>query len=451
MDPTELLRAADRHRAAGRLHEARQICSGVLRLAPNDANALHLLGVILLQDGDPQAAVPLVERAIKAQRGNAQFHRTMGMALRSLGDFEGAISHLRRALRLRADDYHSHAALGMALHAAGHFAESALSLRRALALNPAEPDAHFHLAIALLNAGDFERGWEEYEFRPARRELESKGLFRYAPEWRGEDLRGRTLLVHGEQGYGDSIQFARYVPLVAERGGKLVLVVRPELLPLFAGLPVAALLAAGSRLPPADFACALGSLPRIFGTRVDTIPAPIPYLAPPAERLERWRARMAGDGRARIGLVWAGSPTHSNDRNRSMPLAALAGIGAIPGLRLYSLQKGPAAAQLSGSGMAVEPLGDELADFADAAAALSQIDVLVSVDTSVVHLAGALGRPALLLLPAGLDWRWLIGRDDSPWYPTLRLVRQRTPGDWAGVVERVAAELTAGAAAVRRA
>lgn len=373
------------------------------------------------------------------------------MALRALGDCEGAISHLRRALRLKPDDYHSHSELGMALHAAGRLPESTASLRRALALNPDNADAHFHLAIALLNAGDFERGWEEYEYRPARRELEAGGLFRHAPEWRGEDLDGRTLLLHGEQGFGDSIQFARYVPLVIERGGKVVLVVRAELLSLLAGLPVAAVAAVGGNLPAADYACALGSLPRIFGTRVATIPAAIPYLAPPPERMERWRTRLARNGAVRVGLVWAGSPTHSNDRNRSMPLAALARLSNIARVRLYSLQKGAAAAQIPGSGMDLDPLGDELADFGDTAAALSQIDLLVSVDTSVAHLAGALGRPVLLLLPTGVDWRWLSGREDSPWYPSLRLLRQRNPGDWPGVAERVAAELATGADAARRA
>lgn len=433
---------AEAHRTAGRTAEAGQICREALRGDPNSADALHLLGLITLQAGDPQAAVPLVERALKARHGVAQFHRTIGVALRHLGEFDAAISHFRRALRSKPDDYHCHSELGFALHAIGSVAESGASFKRALALNPGAPDAHFHLSIPLLNSGDFERGWAEYEFRPERIAFEQSGVFAQCPEWRGQDLAGKALVVRGEQGFGDTIQFARYVPLLAARGATVVLFARPELLPVLAALPGVSQLGSHGNLPAADYCCLLGSLPGCFGTTPENIPATIPYLAPPAASVERWRGRFDGVNGLRVGLVWAGSPTHSNDRNRSMALAELAGLGKIPGVTFFSLQKGPAAAQTASSGLILVPLADQLQDFGDTAAVLMQLDLLVCVDTSVAHLAGALGRPVWLLLPTGLDWRWLSRRDDSPWYPTMRIFRQEEPGDWAGVAERVGRALT---------
>ena len=436
-----LLKAAEAHRAAGRMAEAAQVCHEALRSAPNGADALHLLGLITLQAGDPGAAVPLVERALKARPGVAQFHRTIGVALRHLGEFDAAISHFRRALRSLPDDYHCHVGLGFALHATGSVAESAASFKRALALNPGAPEAHFFLSIPLLNSGDFERGWSEYEFRPERIAFERTGIFAQCPEWRGQDLANKTLVLRAEQGFGDTIQFARYVPLLAAQGATIVLFAQAELLPVLAALRGVSQLSSRGQLPAANYCCLLGSLPGRFGTRLENIPAATPYLTAPAASIERWRGRFDGVNGLRVGLVWAGSPTHSNDRNRSMPLAVFAALGKIPGITFFSLQKGPAAAHTANPDLPLVPLADELQDFGDTAAALLQLDLLVCVDTSVAHLAGALGRPVWLLLPAGVDWRWLSNRDDSPWYPTMRIFRQEKPGDWEGVVARVGTAL----------
>ena len=447
-----LLAEADAHRRAGRNAEAERLCRQVLQLAPDQPDALHLLGLTLVQAGNARLAIPLVERALAARPDAAQFQRTLGMALYQCGEFAAAIARLESALGAMPGDFSTHLHLGFALHSSGRIEEAGETLERALALNRDLPEAHFYVAISLLCRGEFERGWREYEARPSRVDYERQGLFKRFREWRGENPAGATVLLYSEQGYGDTIQFARYVPLLAARGARPVLRALPELVHLMSTLPgVAQVSIAGEPPPAADYVCLLGSLPGLFGTRLDTIPATVPYLQAPQGYLEFWRERLGARSGFRVGLVWAGNPSHSNDANRSLPLAALEPLAEVPGVTLYSLQKGAATSQAGDSGLALTPLGDELFDFADTAGALAQMDLVVTVDTSVAHLAGATGVPVWLLLPTGPDWRWLAGREDSPWYPTMRIFRQHAPGDWTAVVARVAAALTERAAASRSA
>jgi hypothetical protein len=260
--------------------------------------------------------------------------------------------------------------------------------------------------------------------------------------WSGENLAGRTLLIYDEQGLGDAIHFARYVPLAARAGGKVVFAVRPALRRLFSCLEGISLVSVEEELPPFDLHCPLLTLARFYGPSQDVPPPPAPYLTADDGEVARWKARL-GAG-PRVGLCWAGNPAYSRDRERSIPLDLLKPLFELQGIRWFNCQRDTRPADqplLHALGERLAPIARDFHDFSDTAAALSALDLIISVDTSIIHLAGALGRPAWLMLPAVPDWRWLLGRDDSPWYPSLRLFRQTAPGDWAGVVERVRAEL----------
>jgi hypothetical protein len=256
------------------------------------------------------------------------------------------------------------------------------------------------------------------------------------------------MLVYSEQGIGDTIQFVRYAPLLARRGARVILQCQPELKPLFQSLEgVDCVLSTSEALPPFDVQAPLLSLPLALGTTLESIPAQVPYLKADPALAEAWRAKLAPAGRClKVGLAWAGNPKHRNDRNRSMPLSVLAPLAGVGGVRFYSLQKGDAAGQAKGPppGMDLVDLTQELNDFADTAAFVANLDLVISVDTAAVHLAGAMAKPVWTLLPFFSDWRWLLDREDSPWYPTMRLFRQRTRGEWGGVVERVVKELDRG-------
>ena len=302
----------------------------------------------------------------------------------------------------------------------------------------------FDLAETLLLLGDFERGWREYDYRynlPHTFRLERKVQ---RPRWDFRLLDGATILVHDEQGYGDSFQFLRLVPRVKERGGRVVLQVHPDLMSFARRMSgYDELLARGEPPPPFDLHAELMSLPLILGLKLSELPGPMPYLAADPARIEKWRKRLAGLPRPLVATVWAGRPTHLNDHNRSMPIEQLAPLGAA-GVTFVSIQKGPKSdqAKTPPPGLSMISLSDEIADFDDTAAILSVVDLLISVDSSPVHLAGALGRPAWVMLPFIPDWRWLLGRDDTPWYPTVRLFRQQQRGDWSSVIGAMAQALT---------
>jgi hypothetical protein len=322
---------------------------------------------------------------------------------------------------------------------------AARSYEEALRLKPDYADAHLNRALLWLLLGDFERGWPEYEWRWRCRGF-PKPAFRQ-PAWDGSPLQGRTILLHAEQTLGDTLQFIRYAPLVRQRGGKGLLVVPPPLLSLLARCPgVDGLAAQGSPLPDFDIHAPLLSLPGLFRTTLATIPAEVPYLAADPQLVERWRREEDRlTGAFRVGLVWQGPSKHQWDRQRSLPLERFEPLARLPGVRLFRLQPGPGAEQLRSIGerFPVIDLGSRLdpASFEDMAAVMASLDLIISVDSDLAHLAGALGRPVWLLLPFAPDWRWLLGREDSPWYPTMRLFRQKEPGNWDGVVDAVVGDL----------
>ncbi len=480
----DALDAAVNHHMAGRADLAQRHYRSILGAEPAQPDALHLFGVLQAQQGAPASAIPPIRRSLRIRPSAAQPWTHLGAALRATDRPEEAEATLRRALALDPAAADALEAMGAVLHGLARYPQARGWLIRAAALRPGHPEtlvnlgtvlrdqrrfadaeacfdrvlarqpahaapllagAHLARAVGRLVQGDLPGGWEGFEHRWRRFAT---------PPWTGEPLNGATILLHMEQGYGDALQFVRYAPLVAQAGGRVIVETHQLLFRLLASLgPSVQILVRGPEPPPHDVHCPLMSLPRAFATDLATIPAGVPYLAPERGDVNRWRDRLqaspAGkpDG-LRVGLVWAGNPRHRNDRNRSLPTAALRPLLAVPGVRFFSLQTGDARGDLArlaaGTPDAViaDPM-DGVRDFADTGAILANLDLLITVDTAIVHLAGAMGVPAWLLLPYAPDWRWLLDRADSPWYPSLRLFRQPRPGDWATTLGTAAAVLKA--------
>jgi tetratricopeptide (TPR) repeat protein len=367
-----------------------------------------------------------------------------GVALAEIDRIDEALACYEKVLRVEPNGVAAHVNRGNAFLKSVRMEEALASYGRALALEPDNVDANFNAALTRLCMGDYHDGWKQYEYRWKRKDLAAQRGDFSQPAWDGQqDLTGKTVLLHAEQGLGDTLQFVRYAPLVAARGAKVLLAVQPPLKMLMCSVPgVSAIFADGDVLPDFDLHCALLSLPLAFGTKLETIPATIPYVCPYPERIDAWRPRLPQHGRRRIGLCWAGNPVHSNDRNRSMQLEYLRRVLSVPGLDFVSVQKAVSdadAAILREHGVA--QLGQEFADFSDTAAVIAMLDLIIAVDTSVAHLAGAMGKAVALLIPYSPDWRWLRDRTDSPWYPSMRIFRQKVIGDWSDPVERVRCEL----------
>ena len=504
----QLAKAVRQHQA-GHLAEAEHLYRRVLQNDPCNVDALHLLGVITLQQGRPDLAIDLISRAIKLNPGEASFHANKGVAFKDLGRWDEAIvcyrsaiglqpqqpeahnslgnalalsarpdeaqASYRRAIALRPDYAEAHYNLGITLKEQGR-AEDAVdcyrkaiaarpdyqeahynlgnafrdlrqldaavaSYRRAIELRPDFPDAHHNLALALLAQGNLAAGWPEYEWRWNTSQLSSARRGFIQSQWRGEPAEGRTLLIHAEQGFGDTIQFCRYAPLAAKRGLRVILEVQEPLLRLLRDLPgVDVVLPRGADLPAFDLHCPMLSLPLALHTTLSTIPTAPSWPAADQSRANAWRSRLArvcGPGPL-IGLAWAGKPSNLADSRRSIAPDRLTPLFKVPGLQFLGLQ------QADLKPPANIPLPDfmgEMSDFADTAALIANLDLVIAVDTAVAHLAATLGKPVWLLDRFDACWRWLDGRRDSPWYPTLRLYRQKRPGDWDAVLAEVTRDL----------
>ncbi len=460
----------------GRYGAALESYERALRQAPNKADLHSGAGATLASLGRLEEAIAALQRAVSLNPRHAAAHANLGEVLVDVQRYEEAVSHCLLAVEIDPHFTNGLNNLGRALERLNRDEEAETAYRRVLELEPGHaqanynlgallhrkgeldaprelfargaqsgedlPEAHYNHALLLLRQGDFAHGFEEYEWRWRCNDFPSPARGFDAPQWQGEELAGRKILLHAEQGVGDAIQFARYAPLVTARGGRVLFEVQPELKELMQSLAgVETVLAKGDFLPAFDLHCPLLSLPRAISTRVDTIPAAVPYLhAEPG----LWRSLRRGPS-LHAGLVWAGNPGHVNDRNRSMPLEAFSPLAQISGIRWFSLQKGPASAEAAAppAGLDLQNLAPDLQSFADTAAILQNLDLVVTVDTAVAHLAGALGLRVWVLLPHSPDWRWMLDREDSPWYPTMRLFRQPAPGDWGSVIERLAHELEA--------
>lgn len=431
---------------AGDLGAAISAYRRAVELKPAYAEAWVTLGLALQASGRPLEAAEAYRAAVRLKPDLADAHNNLGNVLHDLGQLEASADALSKAVELKPDFAEAHANLGVSLGDLGQNREAITAYRTAIRLNPELPEAHHNLGMILLQSGDFAEGWREYEWRWKCKSNRFPVNFTQ-PKWEGEDLRGRTILLHAEQGAGDAIQFVRYAPMVAERGGRVIVQCPRPLVRLFRQMPNAAqIIAAGDPLPQFDLHCPLMSLPLAFATTLESIPANVPYVTPEPDVVQNWAQKLNGDGGPlRIGLAWAGNPSHQKDKERSISLPSLAPLAAAKGITFYSLQKGTTAAQAARppAGMALIDLTSELTDFADTAALIANLDLIITVDTAIAHLAGAMGKRTWVLLPFAADWRWMLARDDSPWYPTLRLFRQCAAGDWREVIDRVAAELVA--------
>jgi tetratricopeptide (TPR) repeat protein len=422
--------------------EALACSDRVLTLRPDMPEIFSNRGNALWCLRRPAEALASYEAALALKPDYADAHNNRGLVLLELNRPDEALPSFDRALALKPGYTDALINRGNAMRDLKRAGEAIECYDAALAINPDLADGHWNKALEQLLTGQFEQGFANYEWRWKRAGTVARDFAQ--PQWRGEDLTGKIILLHAEQGFGDIIQFVRYAPMVAARGATVILEGPDALLQLLSGIEgVTALVSRGAPLPPFDLHCPLMSLPLAFGTTLATVPAALPYLRVPPASSEKWQGRLPRSGLPRVGLVWSGTATHKNDHNRSFPLERLAPLLAKPGMQFVSLQRelrdadAPALAAFP----ALLRLETDLADFADTAAVIAELDLVIAVDTAVAHLAGALGKPVWILLAHVQDWRWLLDREDSPWYPSARLFRQPQIGDWDSVIGRLAGEL----------
>lgn len=432
--------------ALGRLDESVACFRDAHSRAPGAPAALLALGSCELARRRPSDAEGWFRRAVALAPDNAAAHEHHGIALAAMDRHDEALAALSRAERMAretGEPVDAYANIGIGLCETGHASEGIRVLVDGLRERP-NLNGFLQLGPALLSLGHYRAGWRYYEHRWLAEPFASMRADYGVPHWMGQPLEGRTILVRSEQGLGDMFQFVRYLPLLKARGARVLFQPLEGLDTIARRFPgIDHMLADGERLPALDFCANLMSLPLAFGTTVATIPAEVPYLSPDPAYLAKWAPRFADRSRPRVGLAWAGRPTHRSDRLRSMHLDQLAPILDVEGVRFVSLQKGPAGAQAEAVPERVDwdGVGAELDDLDDAAAVLSGLDLLIAVDTGLAHLAGAMGKPVWVMLQTPSEYRWMAGREDTPWYPTMRLFRQDTPRAWEAVVARVAESL----------
>jgi len=423
----------------GRFEEAESCYRRAIEIAPQFAEPMSNLGALLAARGRVEDAKAWYNQAIAADSQLAPAHNNLGAALARLDRPDEAVNCHRQAIVLKPDFAEAHYNLGVALQSQARFEEALASYDKAVAFQRDYIDAHWSRALVLLAIGRFAEGWLEHEWRWRRKQQPPRSFSQ--PLWRGEPLEGRTILLHAEQGIGDTLQFIRYVPYVVERGARVIVQVHPSLVRLLSAAYSDRAQVISEAQPPPDFDVhvPLLSLPLAFATTLETIPAAVPYLAADSALAARWRERLGQERAFKVGVVWAGNPQHTNDYRRSMGLDCLLPLfDATPSVRWFSLQVGERSTDLTKlPAGTITSLTDKLTDFSETAAAIAGLDLIITVDTAAAHLAGALGKPVWLMLPFVPDWRWLLDRDDSPWYPTARLFRQAAPGNWTSVVDRV--------------
>jgi len=474
--------AALQHHQSGRLSEAEALYRQILAASPDHIGALQYFGVLAYQVGRSELALELIRRSLVLEPNDARAHyhladvyrvlqrhdeaitsfrqalalepnfpdayNNLGLALSAQGYSEDATGAFRRAIELRPGYALAHFNLGATLAAAGHADAAIAAYRRAIALRPDEPDFHWNLALSLLPAGQWEEGWQEYEWRVRRPHLARPDLT--APPWNGGDITGRTLLIHQEGGFGDVLHFIRYLPMVLARGpARILFEGGAPILSLMKMQPgIAETIERGRPLPAHDFHCPLPSLPRLFQTNLQNIPARVPYLVIDPEMQSSWRRKLSGapdqSGTRRpllVGLNWAGSAQPADYRSRR--LDTFASLARVPNVTFVSLQKGEESGQSAKAppGLRIIDAAAEVEGFLELAALVSCLDAVATVDTAVAHLAGALAIPTWILLPTLPDFRWMHGREDSPWYPTVRLFRQQDAHSWAPPIEQMVALL----------
>jgi Flp pilus assembly protein TadD len=429
---------------SGEAEQAIDAFHRALQLRPDLAEACNNLGIVLLSVGRVDEAIAVLQRAVTLQPNYANAHHNLGAALYTKGDLDGSLSAFAKAAQLQPDSPDTLNELGRLLRSKGDLEGAAATFRRAIALAPDLARAHCNLGLLLLLKGEYREGWKEYEWW---QRLQGGKLLTALAQlrgrmWDGSELRGRRiLLMPMGWGLGDQIQLVRYVPLVQRRGGKIILQCDPPLRRLFQRLDgLHHLITSDQPAPEYDVHCPLIDLPRVFDTNVDTIPAAQQYLHADPSLIESWRNRLTdAGGRLKVGLAWAGRADYCEDRTRTIALTRFTPLLQVPDIWFCSLQKGKAAEQIQTLPADLRPLDwtADLNDLADTAALIHNLDLIIAVDTAVAHLAGALGKPVWMPIPFTPDWRWMLNREDTPWYPTMRLFRQRAMGDWETPIHQI--------------
>ncbi len=423
-----------------KLDEAVACFRRAVEIKPDYADARNSLGALLEKQGHVEEATACYRRALEDKPDDETAHNNLGVTLKAQGKLDEAIACYERALEIKSDYAEAQNNLGNAVKDLGNLEDALTRYRRAMEIEPDYASAHFNYSLALLLLGEYAEGWVEHEWRWKRDDPEHRGRGFAQPLWDGSRLDGRTILVHAEQGLGDAIQFIRYMPFVAERGGRVVVECHPMVIRLFKDFPgIDQLVNGESPLPHFDVQTPFLTLPTTFGTTVETIPAEAGYLRAEPGLVGFWRRRMAEFAGRKIGLCWQGNPNFPGDPWRSIPLKHFGVLVDDPSSTFVNLHKGDGEAQIRECGFAdrIVNFSPEVESLVDTAAIMEKLDLIITSDTSVAHLAGALGKPTWVLLQSVPDWRWLMDRDDMPWYPTMRLFRQRKLNDWDGVLARV--------------
>lgn len=444
--PDKTLARAQAAAQAKRFNEASGICQDVLTANPNYPPAMALMGLIAALTGDHARGAELLGEAIRLRPGNASWAAHFSSICRNLNRMDDALQAGNESVRLEPNNPDHLVNLSLVFTDLDQRDNAVACLIRAIGLKHNHADGRLALAQNLLAIGDFEAGWLEYEWRNETEAGKNTMPAMTSAPWNGMRIPNGRLLLVGDQGYGDTIQFARYIPMAAERVQEVVVGCSQEMEPLLRNIPgVSQFYHRWNDVPGHAVHCRLSSLPYLFQTRLDTIPCQIPYLKTEPGRVAAWRHRLSHlpADRPRIGLAWTGRPTHPNDRRRSVPLARLLPLADAGPASFVSLQKPmpDRDRDLLSRFPGMVDYADDLKDFGDTAALIDTLDMVITVDTAMGHLAGALGRPTWILTPKAADWRWLLDRSDSPWYPSVRLFRQQRPGDWDPVLDQVRSAL----------
>ncbi len=423
-----------------RLADAKKAFRAVIARAPHSATAHTLLGSVYTIEHKFEDAEAALTEALRLDPADVQATYLLGLVRLHQYDLSAAHDLFDRARLAQPSRPEVTTALALTARRAGRLDDARMYLRAALDADPSYADAHWHLADLHLLLGEYEQGWEEFEWRWNHEGFLTPGWDPSMRAWQGEPVGGKTVLLYPEQGFGDTLQFVRYAPLLAERGARVFVGSPPELAELLADMPgVSGIVTSHAAAPPVDVICPLMSLPRLFRTRTDSVPATVPYLFANPEKTRAWSARFPDDGVLRVGIIWSGNPMQENNRHRACRLRDLLPLLDRGPMHVYSLQKGEPSRELAGNPdtASIIDLAPALTSFAETAAVLNAIDILISTDTGSVHLAGALGRPVWLLVSAIPDWRWGVQGTTTPWYPGVTMFRQHVRGDWSGAVRAV--------------
>ncbi len=434
-------------RKAGKLEESLAILSEAFDRFPEDPEIYYSLGATLKAKGRFDEAEACYQKAIRMNPQLPEAYYNLGNVLKEKGQIEETKSQFQKALKLNPNFAEAYNNLGMIYKEAGELSQALCMFQKAWEARPGFAEAKWNMGLTSLLTGNFLDGWEGYEWRWKKPDYKKYYRSFSKPIWNGEDIAGRTILIHAEQGYGDTIQFVRYVPLVAVRTTRIYMECPRNLKRLLSHMEgVRQVIARGDPLPKFDVHCPLMTLPKVFGTTLESIPSENPYLKVEPDLKRIWKERInSKNSNFKVGLIWSGNPEHLNDRNRSIGLNILFPLFQIQNIKMFSLQKGldSAEAKRNTRNLDLIDFTEHIRDFSDTAALIENLDLVISVDTAVAHLAGALGKKVWTLLPFSPDWRWLLGREDNPWYPTMRLYRQQKPGNWVEVIERVVTDLQA--------